>query len=304
MRAQIHYLKRNEIDTAKWDDCIENAANGLIYSYSFYLDGLCDKWDALVVDDYATVFPLPWRKKAGIKYLYAPPFIQQLGLIGTYNERIFSDIFNLVKKNYKYGDIFFNYSNSNLPVIVSAKSNFILSLNKPYTELAAQFSNDLKKNLKAAEKENFIVLKDEPHQIAIELFQKHYGERTPHVRTGAYQKFATLCDNYLKTKGNLVTRAIFDNKKELLSVGLLLKDNRRIYNLMNTTTSAGRKMKANHHLLAEILKEFSNTDLIFDFEGSDLPGVREFYENFNPINQPFYHYHFNHLPFPLNLLKK
>ena len=64
MCAQIHFLKRNEIDTEKWNTCIENATNGLIYSYNFYLDGLCDNWDALVADDYKFLFPLPWRKKS------------------------------------------------------------------------------------------------------------------------------------------------------------------------------------------------------------------------------------------------
>jgi hypothetical protein len=56
--------------------------------------------------------------------------------------------------------------------------------------------------------------------------------------------------------------------------------------------------------MCEILKEFSGRNLLFDFEGSDLPGVKEFYECFGPIDQPYFHYHFNDLPFPLNLVKK
>jgi hypothetical protein len=73
---------------------------------------------------------------------------------------------------------------------------------------------------------------------------------------------------------------------------------------MNTTTAEGRKLKANHFLLNEVLKEFSGNKMIFDFEGSDLDGVKEFYQNFGPENQPYFHYHFNELPFPLNLVKK
>ena len=33
---QIKYLQHKEIDKAKWDACIEQAPNGLIYGYSFY----------------------------------------------------------------------------------------------------------------------------------------------------------------------------------------------------------------------------------------------------------------------------
>jgi hypothetical protein len=80
----IQHLTRNEIDSIKWNNCVERSANGLIYAFSYYLDALCDNWDAFVIDDYNAIMPLPWRKKAGIKYIYAPPFIQQLGIIGTH----------------------------------------------------------------------------------------------------------------------------------------------------------------------------------------------------------------------------
>jgi hypothetical protein len=301
--ATIHHRKRDQIDSAKWDACIKHAPNGLIYSCSFYLDALCDNWDALIIDDYTAVLPLPWRKKVGIKYLYAPPFIQQLGLTGEYDEGIYEEAIKLVKKNFKYGDLFFNYNNVNLPVPVVIKTNFILMLNKPYSELAKLFSKDLKKNLKAAKEEEFIILSDYPHTTAIEVFQKSYQTRTPHIKTQAYQRFSTLCDQ-LNKKDNLLIKAIINSKGELLSIALLLKYNNRIYNLMNTTTYTGRKAKANHYLLSEIIKQFSNSNFVFDFEGSDLAGVKEFYENFKPINQPFYHYHFNDLSKLLKLLKK
>ena len=32
------------------------------------------KWDALVLDDYAAVMPLTWRRKYGTRYLYQPAF--------------------------------------------------------------------------------------------------------------------------------------------------------------------------------------------------------------------------------------
>ena len=60
---QIKYLQHKEIDKAKWDACIEQAPNGLIYSYSWYLDAMSKHWDALVLKDYEAVMPLTWNKK-------------------------------------------------------------------------------------------------------------------------------------------------------------------------------------------------------------------------------------------------
>ena len=76
----VHYITYQQIDKSKWDNCIDTAANGLVYGYSFYLDAMAKHWDALVLDDYEAVMPLTWRKKFGIRYLYQPAFTQQLGI--------------------------------------------------------------------------------------------------------------------------------------------------------------------------------------------------------------------------------
>ena len=79
---QIKYLQHKEIDKAKWDACITNAPNGLIYGYSFYLDCMARHWDALVLGDYEAVMPLTWNKKYGFYYLYQPAFTASLGVFG------------------------------------------------------------------------------------------------------------------------------------------------------------------------------------------------------------------------------
>src|SRR5438046_2470095 len=79
----IRYLVRRAVDDVKWNACIDNAANSLIYGYTFYLDEMCSNWDALVLDDYDAVMPLPWRRKWGLYYLYHPFAIAQLGLFGS-----------------------------------------------------------------------------------------------------------------------------------------------------------------------------------------------------------------------------
>ena len=62
---QIEYLTRDKIDINKWDECVNKASNGVIYARSIYLDKVCTNWDALVINNYELVMPLPWRKKWG-----------------------------------------------------------------------------------------------------------------------------------------------------------------------------------------------------------------------------------------------
>ncbi len=53
----IKYVSHEVIDREKWDKCIDNSTNGLVYAYSWYLDLICDEWNALIENDYESVFP-------------------------------------------------------------------------------------------------------------------------------------------------------------------------------------------------------------------------------------------------------
>src|SRR5919107_951083 len=81
---QIRYISRSEIDTLKWDRCIQQAANGLIYGYTVYLDNMAAHWDGLVLNDYEAVMPLTWNKKYGFYYIYQPFLSAALGVFGNH----------------------------------------------------------------------------------------------------------------------------------------------------------------------------------------------------------------------------
>src|SRR6185295_10985608 len=80
-------LPHHRIDKEKWDACISGSCNPIVYAYSWYLDAVSPGWEALVEDDYCSVFPLTAKKKLGLNYLSQPYFTQQLGV---FSERIFS----------------------------------------------------------------------------------------------------------------------------------------------------------------------------------------------------------------------
>jgi hypothetical protein len=296
----VQILPSKNIDEAKWDECVRQNANGLIYSQYNYLNVLSDNWHGLVVNDYKAVMALPWRKKIGIRYYYQPAFIQQLGLIGEADK----DIVASIESFCKYGDMFFNYTNWELTTKLNTapKVNLVIDLSKGYESISANYKKDLIQNISKAEKENFQYSGENKAGLAIEMYRLFYEARMPHVSKTDYNNFKQLCIK-LESAGMCFTRQVTKDD-ELLSIGLFLKDEKRIYNLMNTTTDIGRQKEANPFLLDAVIKEFSNHNLFFDFEGSDIPGVKSFYEKFGAVNQPYFHYHHNKLPGILKLLKK
>src|SRR5690606_15295021 len=119
-------------------------------------------------------------------------------------------------------------------------------------------------------------------EVAIKNYMAHYGNRMPHVKEEHYKNFANLC-RQLESTDQCIIREVIDEQGNSISSALLLKDSDRIYNVMNTNTDSGRRLSANHYLFDCIIHEFAGSKLIFDFEGSDLPGIKSFYENFGPV---------------------
>ncbi len=300
LKSQIDIIPSHKIDKQKWDQCIVASKNAMLYARTSYLDNMSDNWSGIVVNDYETVMPICWRMKLGIKYCYDVPFVQQLGWFAKNN---FTEEDLLLQKLFsfcKYGDYNFNFSN-NVSFKRNDRTNFIIHLSETHTGIQKNYTTVLNNNLQRAKKENFIY-HEENIEDAITLYKNLYKNNFKHLTNKDFRNFSVVVRT-LKTSGNAFARKVTNNKNILLASILLLKDELRIYNIINNVTQSGRKINANHFLYDNILKEFSETNFIFDFEGSDIPGVKKFYQGFGAINQPYFKIHFNHLPLLLRLLK-
>ena len=104
----IRYFKHKEIDKEKWDTCIDNASNSLIYAFSWYLDIVSPNWEALIAGDYHLVMPLPAKRKYGINYLFQPKYTQQLGVFGVEPSiEPVSDFISKIPKKFIFVDLNF-----------------------------------------------------------------------------------------------------------------------------------------------------------------------------------------------------
>jgi hypothetical protein len=118
-----------------------------------------------------------------------------------------------------------------------------------------------------------------------------------------YESFARLSKT-MAAKNEVVVRKVTDSKGNTLSIMLLVKFQKRLYNVLNSTTEAGRELRSNYLLYSCMFEEFENQGYLFDFEGSDHPGINSFYRQFSSVNQPYYCYHFNDLPLVARIFKR
>jgi len=287
----IRYLTGNEIDLKKYDNCISKAINSRIYAYSWYLDIVADKnWDVLVLNDYEAVMPLPKRKKYFISYIFLPPWVQQLGVfsMSEISENLIKRFIDQMPKKFKLIDIFFNSKNFFEHKDLTLRVNYILSLNNPYEALIKNYSKGRKSSIKQAQKIDLEVVQGYSHTEIINLFKINKGLKLNKSNVD-YHILNTLIEAALLL--NMAkSLAVLNSKKELIGGALFLKNDQRITYLFSSINTEGREKQAMSFLIDYVVKKFSNSEYIFDFEGSMINDIALFFKSFGAEKETYYHF--------------
>jgi hypothetical protein len=305
--SDIRYLERNEIDNIKWDNCIRNAPNGLIYARSFYLDAMAENWCALVAGDYQYVMPLTWNKKAGFKYLYQPYFTKSLGVFGNSRHSFeISSFLHAIPDIFRYWDIDLNENNFVSTDIRKlhqrARRNYLLSLAEDYEHISQQYKRLANRMTKKAIEAQVQIVRGESTALIIQLYRRDYANRHRRISGTVYQKL-TGCTAYAFENNLAETYLAKSPSGETLAYYMILKDEHYIYSLLGGSTKEG-KLKGAFYLLTDtIIRDHAGTNKIFRFEGSDIPGISFFDNLFGPERISYQHLVMNKLPFLIRFFK-
>ena len=305
--TMIFYAENKNIDRTRWDELISQSPNGLIYSYSWFLDVVCESWDALVEDEYRAVLPLPRRKKYGIEYIFQPFYTNQFGVISREDvspEKV-NSFLQGIPKRFKYVDIMLNFQNrTNTPdyKITERKAQF-LNLNSSYDEIRKKYDSNLKRNLQKAEKNNLTVKEGVPAETVTEYFRNAKGNELGNFSEEDYKTLTKILIT-ASGKGNAFTLGAYNSNNDLLAAAGFLKDNKRIIFLKGGSTAEGRETGAMHLIMDAVIRQEQHKNLLFDFGGSIVETVARFYKSFGAEDYLYLHVKRNLLPLYLRWLKK
>lgn len=303
----IRYIINSEIDTDKWDDCIRQAFNGNVYAYSWYLDIVHEDWDALVEGDYEQVMPLPVSKKFGISYIFQPFFVQQLGVFSKsiLTPDIVQNFVENIPAEFKLVDInlnSFNTLDSKLFDLTSNK-NHVLDLINKYETLSRKYSTNTQRNLKKSLKSNLSLVKGIKPESLIELFKDNKGKAISNWNEAEYQRLHRLM--YMAIyKGKGLVYGVFSEQNQLVAGAFFLKSQFRLIFLFSATNRQAKETAAMTFLIDTVIKEFSPSKMILDFEGSNDKNLARFYKGFGAKEVEYLRFRRNKLNFFLNSLYK
>lgn len=287
---EIQFISHSRIDKALWNKTIQESPNGLIYATTEFLDRMSPGWNALVSGNYDIIMPLTVKNKFGFSRLVQPAFSQQLGVFSKIKleETAIKNFIQKASEDMDETDIYLNYDN--LFPGAALRCNLVLPLHKSFEEISANFKKDLMRN--ATDHELYYI------PAGIDEVFSDYEEcilpKNKSLKKSALGQFRNLCAD-MDRQNKVISRKVISKTNDKLSSALFLQDEKRIYYMMAATSAAGKKCHANAYLLHEMIREHSGINKLFDFEGSEIPGVRFFFEKFGPVNQPYPHVHLENL---------
>lgn len=306
---QLHYLQRHEIDDTQWNNCIDRCSTGLPYSYTWHLDIVAQQqWAGIVADDYTAVFPLPYRRRLHLHYIYQPAWTQQLGIFApqTLTPATVDAFWATIPKRYVWTDMYINEQHPPpTPTAVlsyHARTNYILDLSPSYETLRKNYRNNHLQNLQKAKKHDLYI-----DTLPIELLLQT-------ARPLLLQKNVRLQDFHFEQLRQLVyhaqqheigkTLAVRDRQQQLHAVHFHWYSKQRIVNLMSLSTEMGRHSGATFGLIDYLVQQYSNSPCILDFEGGNEAGMARFFAGFGAIPITYWHVTRNQLPFYLRWWKQ
>ncbi|MGB0177206.1 MAG: hypothetical protein ACPF9D_08565 [Owenweeksia sp.] len=303
----IRYVKHAFIDRDKYDQCIKLDSSQLIYGISWYLDTVCESWDALVLNDYDAVWPLPKRSKLGVTYFYRPFGVQQLGVFSRkgVTRSILKEFVEAVTRYCSYADVYLNDSHpwsikhSNCEWHTNA--NYILNLGTSYEDIYSRYSSNLKRNIKKSAKYDWQLFEHDNPDRLVSLFRSDRAEelKLPHSFYRTLEKVMFACLH--RSCGHLWT--LYGEGNQLEAGIFITEFGNRLTLLFTGNSDAGRQHQAMPYLLNEYIIMRSQRSEKLDFEGGNSEGLARFYRSFGSESQPYQNLKYNGLPFFLKWLK-
>lgn len=288
----IRLIKQNDLDSEKWDACIRQDPSGHFYGYHWYLDMLAPRWDALVYGNYEWVMPLVYARKFKlIPYLYRPFGVQQLGIFGlnSTDAELVKSFLDAIPSSYLHIDIYLNAANRVDVPGISYRRTYEIDLNKSYEKIHSEFNSQRKRDLKKSEKAGLTILENDSPEVLVRLFKDNKANEIKDFTSWHFDRIRQIIYAMIYRKMGQVV-SVYDDHNAVCASGFLVSTSKRSVFLFSGQDEYGRKHGAMTMLINHFLLYGAMRGGVFDFEGSDIPGLEEFYQSFGAVCVEYPHY--------------
>jgi hypothetical protein len=300
----IVYHKNGEIDREQWDNCIKNSAVTKPYAYSWYLDIMAAGWEALVDDDYDSLFPVPSYIKFGIQYAATPAFLQQLGAFSPDKPPASAivEFLDYMPNIYKLTDLCVGQKVEYPGYKVIENSNYELNLSSNYERIWDRYTPVCQKYISDAAKKRYDLTGNVSPEELADLCINNKGSNIRGVKLRDYDRLINLMRYCISNrKGRII--GVRASRKRLVYGIFLVQIPGSITIVLEANTSGSIEKHIGYFVLNDIIKDKASTATILDFAGtSDMSEVPKG-QSFGGTKVPYYRIYRNRLFWPVRIMK-
>lgn len=273
----IKLLNNQDVDKTRWNALVQDSIHSDVYAFSWFLDVVCPNWKALVLNDYEAILPLPIKRKCCFEYIVQPILSQRYSI---YSKRELStaEKEDFDKRILQHKSVRICLS-ERITEKDECRKNYTLNLSLPYETIQKSYNENTRRNIQKAKTGNVqcVVLsnKNEALQELLKVDENNIYKAYQHqlqelIQHDCFEAYGAIRD------------------EEICAVAFFAKTNTKLYYLFPASSAIGKQHSAMFLLIDTIIQKYANTNLHLDFEGSEIEGIKRFYEGFGGIAEQYY----------------
>ncbi len=301
MEYTLKHIQHKDIDFKKWDKTVLNSEIPYVFAQSFYLNATCPNWDALIIGNYDSIFPLPAKKKYGYAYLPQPPFTSQLGVYGKANSEIEQVFYNYIIKQFKLIELELNSFNHIKSNAIKSKKTHLINYKNGFT-----YNQNTKRNITKATKSGFTVEQIQTEDIL--TLSKKYLNPFLLSELKLPKKHTVLFNNLIKnslTHNSIISFQTVNSSNKIIAIAHFIYNKKYVLFLKGTNFDKAENSGSMHLLINHAISYFTNKCMYFDFGGGSLnEGLANFYKGLGGAELRYSFLKINNLPSLIKIFKK
>lgn len=294
---EIQYVHRRGVEEERWNRTIAASRAETVYPYTWYLDRAAVQWSALITEDYRYLMPLVWKRKWGIPFIYQPFYTQQLGIFSeeVVDPLIVSHFLDRIPSRFRYAQFNFNAQNlvgEGSGRTVTDRMNYVLPMKDGYERLRAGYSTNAQRNLKKVEEVQTSLTTDISCDELVAFKRKH---DVMNRSDRQYVWLTGLLEGLMKREAGKIYAV--GRGDELNAGAFFAFSERRAIYLLSVSSEEGKEQRSMFRIVDRFIRDHAESELILDFEGSNIPSVARFFSGFGARTETYQRVGLRKFPF-------
>ncbi|MEJ6583317.1 MAG: GNAT family N-acetyltransferase [Crocinitomicaceae bacterium] len=285
----MRLLARKNINDAVWNRIVENSPIENCILYSWAMDATAENWCAVVDGEYDFFLPIPFSVKLGVKRARQQVYSRQVDFIG--DSKLFPKAIEILKTEFKEFDVRFSETKFG----ISDQYFQILDLTKEI-----DYSTNAKRLIKKAKHFRYELTPDLAPLIELYTSNTHKKLNNSNAYLQRLKRLMQSCmENgkgyaFTALDGDKIVGACFiieDKSTSTYLIGDADLDEKKagvVYGMIDFAINTAKERNMKH----------------FDFGGSNVASVAQFYRKFGSENKKYTRVNWDKSPFWFKALKK